>query len=313
MKRFVAASAMRLTALAFVAVVAPVVPAVASTLEEFLNAPVWYLEYEVSLTSAYQGSYEDGKMSFTSNLERVFSGAEVLNLRSAGPGPLSMTQMMASPSDGSTPSVADQQKATMKMLSAMDHTANWLVAGAGLEENAPDPTAGIAGSVAATRIDYTRVDTGRDLVDDMGTQFDLKRTTTIKGTGQTQAGGFGSVIFEMDTAEKSYTLTLPIGFNPLEATATREMVEVTQIEGAAPTEVRESGEISIGQYPDGLALDDATAGGMAGAALIRGVLDASTGKISGEQSFQAHYPDRNETAPGTLVFKYTLTMTPPKK
>jgi hypothetical protein len=216
-------------------------------------------------------------------------------------------------SGGIAPSAADAQEITKKMMSLMDHTANWLVGGAALDENATDPTAGMMGLARPARLDYKRVDTGKDLVDETGSKFDWTQTTTIKGTGNVQAGGFGSIILEMDTAEKSFVLQLPLGFDAQDGKAAQETVDVLQSKGSPPTEERKSEEVSLDRVPDGLALDEPPAGSAAGGTLIRGVLDPSTGTISGEQSFNAHYNERNTTTPGTIVFKYTLTMTPPKK
>jgi hypothetical protein len=311
-----AATINRSIALTLAALASPVAPALASTADEFLNAPVWYLRYEVTFTSSRQGSYEHvpGEMiSFTSTLERVFSAQEVLNLRSGGPGPISMVAM-AGVSDGSTPSVAEAQRMSMEMMALMDHTANWLAGGPAMDENATD--AEIAAATEPTspaRVDYKRVDTGRNLTDEMGGKFDLTATTTVKGSGMVLAGGFGTTVLEMDTARKAYVLVLPYGFNAMMARATEETVTITTAQGSPPNETRQTNDVPIDRYPPELKLDEPQKGGSEGGVLIRGVLDPSTGKISGEQSFMAHYKERNETAPGTLVVKYTLTMTKPTK
>ena len=315
MSRSNAARPVRLSPLTLAAVVATSAPAVASTADEFLNAPVWYLEYEVSLQSTSSGSadLEIGKLSFTANLQRVFAGAAELNLRSGGPGPLAMGELLGG-SAGAAPSAADAMKAQEKLMSVMDHTANWLVAGAALEENATDPTSGMMGSARPARIDYRRVDTDKGLLDETGNKFDRTTTTTIKGTGTVLGGGFGGIILEMNTAEKSFMLTLPLGFGVQEGNAVQETVEVVHAAGSAPVETRNTEEVALDRVPQGLVLDDPSTSKMAAAVTVRGVLDPSTGKISGEQSFKVRYDEvLNTKAPGTALVKYTLTMTPPKK
>jgi hypothetical protein len=168
------------------------------------------------------------------------------------------------------------------------------------------------GATRPARLDYKRIDTGKGLLDDDRVEFDWTRTTTIKGTGDVQGGGFGGIILEMNTAEKTFVLTLPLGFAS-EAKASREIVDVTMKKGSAPTEERKSDETALDIVPQGLALDTPPSGTPGGGLLLRGTLDPSTGKISGEQTFQAHYDEPNATAPGTVVVKYTLTMMPPKK
>jgi hypothetical protein len=304
-----------LIALTAAAIIATASPAAASTAEEFLNAPVWYLEYEVSLKSTSSGSedLEVGKLSFTANLERVFAGAAELNLRSGGPGPIAMGELLGG-SAGATPSAADAMKINEKLMSVMDHTANWMVAGNALDENATDPTAGMMGSARPARIDYKRVDTSKGLLDDDGRELDRTVTTTIKGTGKVLGGGFGGIILEMNTAEKSLILTLPLGFAVQEGSAVEEIVEVLHPKGSAPVETRKTEDVPLDRVPQGLVLDDASTSKAAGAVTVRGVLDPSTGKISGEQSFKVRYDEVLRTkAPGTALVKYTLTMTPPEK
>lgn len=297
------------------ALVASAAPVAASTSEEFLNTPVWYLAYEVTFTSSHQGSYQTadgGTMTFTSSLERVFSAHEVLNLRSGGPGSITMMSL-AGTADGSQPTAADAQRISMEMMALMDHTANWLAGGPGMDENATDADIAAASQpTSPARIDYRRMDTGKNLIDELGGKFDRTVTTTVVGEGLVLVGGFGTTILEMDTVKKTYTLALPHGFNAMLARATLETVDVTTPKGAAPLETRKTEDIPIDRYPYDLKLAEPQAGGMAGGMLIRGVLDPATGKISGEMSFNATHTERNETVPGTLVVKYTLSTTKPQ-
>jgi hypothetical protein len=291
----------------------------AATAEEFLNAPVWYLQYEVSFKSTHQGTSPSphGSMSFTSSLERVFSASDALNLRSQGPGAITMGAMYGGTA-GKQPSVAEAQEMTMRMMAQMDHTANWMAGGAAADPNATD--AELEASVTASttpsspaRLDYTRVDVGKHLVDETGGKYDTKRTTTVKGTAQVLTVGMGSYIFEMDTAAKTYLLTLPLGFSGQSAMVTSQSVTFTQSEGTPGIETRESDEMPFDRIPSGLALDAPPEGSPQGAVLLRGTLDPAKGHISGEISLPAHYDENNSNAPGTLVIKYTLAITPPAK
>jgi hypothetical protein len=217
-------------------------------------------------------------------------------------------------SDGKTPTAAEAQAISMKMLAQMENTANWMAGGVGLDENATDAdiTAGMQPS-SPVRLDYTRVDTGKDLTDEMGVKFDSKVTKTIQGTGVVQAGGMGVIIFEMDTSSKTFVLTLPFVFNAQSAAAKSETVTFVQPKGAAGEETREASDVPFDLFPSGLALEDPKQGFQSGGVTIRAAFDPSKGLISGEQSFQGRYAEANEPVPGTFVFKYTLTMTPPAK
>jgi len=314
MKRIAAARpAGWMTLLLAAAFVAPASPTAASTAEEFLTAPVWYLQYEVTITSKHQGARTDpgGTISFTSSLTRVMTDTQKLNLRSQGPGPISMTAMAA----GATGQVsqADAQKLSMEMLSQMDHTANWLVGGAGLDSMATEADIAKDSTPSSpSRVDYVRVDTGRGLIDEMGNAFDLTRTTTVKGEGNVLVMGFGAIILEMDTAKKTYALSLPIGTGPTGPGVTHEVVTVIQYKGKQPEEDRKTSE-QVLDFPSGLELEMPDRQAPQGGVLIRGTLEPASGKISGTQTYKAHYPEDSTAAPVTVVFKYTLTMTPPRQ
>ena len=288
----------------------------ASTATEFLNAPVWYAQYEVTLTSNYQGTTPTlhGQMAFTSSLVRVVTGTDKLNLRSQGPGAIGMTELTAGA--GKTPSAADAQQMTTKMMAMMDNTANWMVGGAIIDnENATD--AEIAADAAprgTVSIDYTRVDTGKDLVDETGGKYDSKVTRTMKGSGAVQVGGMGATYFEMSTSGNSFSLVLPFAFSAQSAGAKMVTVTFIQGKGTPGEETRSESDQVFDLFPSGIEIDNPPKGSPQGGVLIRGTFDPATGKIAGEQSYPAHWSDLGATpAPGTLKFKYTLTMTPPAK
>lgn len=286
----------------------------AATAAEFLNAPVWYVQYQVTFTSNYQGTSPSlhGQMTFTSSLVRVVSGSDKLNLRSQGPGATGMQELTAG--IGKNPSAADAQKMTMKMMSMMDNTANWMVGGASIDnENATDAEITASGMPMGTvSIDYTRVDIGQDLVDETGSKYDSKVTTTMKGSGPVQVGGMGATNFEMSTSDNSFSLVVPFVFNAQSAGAKMVTVTFIQAKGTPGEETRSENDRPFDLFPSGLALDNPPKGSPQGGVLIRGTFDPATGKIAGEQSFPAHYDDMSATTgPGTLKFKYTLTTTPP--
>ena len=81
-----------------------------------------------------------------------------------------------------------------------------------MDEGADENTANTPAPATVT-IDYTRVDTGKDLVDEMGGKFGQKTTTTMKGTGTVQSVCLSVCVLELNTAEKSFVFTAPIGFN----------------------------------------------------------------------------------------------------
>jgi hypothetical protein len=306
-RRFAPALAL-VTALLF-----PATPLRAATAQEMLNAPVWYLEYTVTLTSTHSGGYDrnGGKVSFTSTLTRVTSDRKSFNVRSQGPGALSMMEMAAGATGGGA--AADAQRLQTEMLSQMDNMANWIVGGATMDPGGTD--ADVAKDTtpsSPSRIDYQHVENGVGLVDETGAKYDYTRTTTIRGEGMVLIMGLGAMTLEMNTAKKTYSVTLPSGAAPTGPGVVREEVYAHRAEGQQPTESRESEEQRI-DFPSGLSLVMPQQNGMQGGVVIRGTLDPASGKIAGEQSFPATYTDGAEKIPATLVFKYVLTTTPPKQ
>jgi hypothetical protein len=301
--------------LALAAAVATPHVAAAATAQEFLNASVWYAQYEVTFTSNYQGTAPSlhGSMTFTSSLTRVLKGTDKLNLRSQGPGAIGMAKL--SEGMGKNASAADAQKMTMKMMAMMDNTANWMVGGASIDdENASDAEITASGMPMGTvSIDYTRVDTGKDLVDETGNKYDSQSTTTMKGSGAVQVGGMGATNFEMSTSDNSFSLVLPFVFNAQSAGTKMVTVDSWSSKGTPGETKTSERDVAFDLYPMGIELDSPPAGSPQGGVLIRGTFDPATGKIVGEQSFPAHYKDSGNPAPGTLTFKYTLTTTPPAK
>ncbi|HET6348222.1 MAG TPA: hypothetical protein VFH88_03980 [Candidatus Krumholzibacteria bacterium] len=285
--------------------------ALTATLDDYLNTPVWYLSYQVTLKASYETTNDVpvGTSVTTINLERVMSDQKEFNLRSAGMGPLSMRAL----ADPDKASAADAGQTSMKVLNSMDTCANWLAAGAGANPNATD--ADIAKDTepsSPSRIDYTRVDSNRDFVDETGTVFDVTTTTTIKGTGKVLVMGMGTVILEMNKASKTYMLTLPFGSSPTGPEIKREIVTVARPKGKAPDEQRESGALET-DFPARLELNPPQPDGIDGGVLIRGTLDPAAGKIAGQQTFNVNFNDGPYALPGTLTFTYALTTMPPAK
>ena len=306
----------RLLALVVVAAVAAPSLALAATAAEFLNAPVWYAQYDVTFTSNYQGTNQTqvGPVSFTSSLVVVYSGLDKLNLRSQGPGAIGMQSLTAGV--GKNPSAADAQAMTTKMMAMMDNTANWMFGGATADNpNATDAEIAASGIPMGTcRVDYTRIDTGTGLADGAGGVYDSKTTRTMKGSGPVQIGGMGVVTFEMSTADNSYALILPFVCNAQGAGTKMVTVYFVQSKGQPGEETRTENDTAFDLFPAGLEMDNPPANSPQGGVLLRGTFDPATGKIAGQQSFPAHFNDLSgTTGPGTLTFKYSLTMTPPAK
>ncbi len=284
----------------------------AATAQDFLDAPVWYVHYEVTFVSNYTvpTSSMHGPMTSTTTFTRVLTGTDKLNLRSQGPGAIGMAELTEGM--GKSPSMAESQKMTMKMMSMMDVRANWMVGGdavdGGSSENSGLVTAG------TVSVDYTCVATGKDLVNETGSKYDLTVTSTVKGSGPVQSGGMGVSVLELDTSDNSFAVTLPFACGAQGPGAKMQIVSVAQGKGGSPDESRSERDVRFDTFPADITLDSAPKGSAQGGVLLRGTFDPATGKIAGEQSFPAHWNDNTVTpAPATLTFRYTLTTTPPAK
>jgi hypothetical protein len=297
-------------------------PAAAKDTQDFLNAPVWYLAYDVSYKVSHEGTYTTWDLrdrsterpaNFTVSLDRSFSGSAVLGTRGPGPGTLSMAAMAGSWSDGSAPTPA-QQAELMRLYSRIDQMANWMLGGSSSDdyETAMDDTkAGIEASMGPARVEYTRVDKGERFTTS-GSPYRFTIRTTGRAEGKVLSATT-MVTLEIDAGTGRYLLCLPFVYSPeTSSKGSQETVHVTEHEGQPPQEERSTNSFQLG-FPRDLALDDPK-GHPEGGVVLKGDIDPATGRISGEQSFKAHFSESDGTiVSGTLTFRYTLTMTPPAK
>jgi hypothetical protein len=294
-------------------------PVASKDIQDFLNAPVWYVAYEVSYKGSHEETYNTPALhrsgTFTISLDRSFSGSTILNVRSPGPGALSLSATTGRSSDGSalTPAQQAEMAARMQaMYMRMDELANWMAGGSNLgEPTQDDVNADIEASKGPALVKYERVDKG-DAIDTAGRPFKFTNRTTGRAEGRVSSAS-SMLTLDIDAASKQYTLYLPFAYNPMGSPpGSQETVHVTETEGQPPHEERSTEDFDL-EFPRDLALDDSE-GHMEKGVVLKGDIDPATSRISGEQSFKAHFSDSHgATVSGTLTFRYTLTMTPPEE
>lgn len=239
-------------------------PAAGKDVEDFLNAPVWYLEYEVSFKSSAEGSVAaaEGPMTFTTSVAAAFSAALALDMRSPGAN-MSMSLGMGGSADGSAPTAAQVQKMTLDMMERMDTMANWMNSGVSYDENASIEEAQAAAMAhmdvlsGPARFEYVDVMTGDNLVSDFGSKYNQTVRQTLSGAGRVLPDG--PILFEIDAAAKTFTLSLPVGFNNMDdLTAVKgEAITRTEPAGGQPEEQRVPIETDLTSvFPSVLAVDD---------------------------------------------------------
>jgi hypothetical protein len=287
-----------------------VAPAAAKDMEAFLNAPAWQLEYEVTFVCRAEGPIPvpKGALSYTLSLDRRFSGALPLDVRSGGPN-LATLRLVTGSESGSAASL-QQQSAITELMMRVDDIANWINGGPTMDEGSSDEAQQAAMlefmASGTASIDYTLVETGVDLQDEMGQVFDSVRRTTAKGAGKVMPPT--SLVFEIDAKSKRYMVTLPITFGDASPSPSVkwETTERVQAKGAAPSESRTTRETTLESFPRNVVVDD-PAVLIGQLPTMEGSVDPSLGKISGERSVPAHYEETGRTIAGTLTFRYTLT------
>jgi hypothetical protein len=291
----------------------------ASGAREYMDAPVWYLHYDVSFTATrddtrkLEVTTQLGPQTLTTDMsmDLRFSNSVALDNRMDGPV-LSTADQELEISPGMTQ--AQQLAAMEKMMSSMDHTANWT-------EKPPEMGDDLAAamqqrmeeSAVPAYLEYHRVAVQGGLLNEFNRHYDMTTFTTWKGEGMVSPSA--GTIFEVDAAAGEYLLTLPFGFQDMNTEMdTVKVEEVTQTAEPGDTPL-ETGRMNSGRSlepPDDFGLLDPKLQ-MDDMALIHGKLQPGAGKISGERSFQAHFTDQGETDTGTLTFRYTLATTPPPK
>jgi hypothetical protein len=309
------------TMLTCVAATVQVAPAFGSDFETYLAAPVWYLEFEVGFKTSSADTTRNGAATIATSIsmDRSFSAMWPLDVRLDGPSTVLNASYLSGAADGKVPSAAEQMKALQGRMARMSTAANWMSGGGAMslgedatfEESQAAAKAAMDAAMGPVRMDYLRVDVGTDFFNELGERYDMTVRTTRKGSGSVYPGGGQSITFEIDAAAKKYALVLPMSFNDMGATMTRETLRSIQSKGGAPDETRDSTEQGFGSFPSDLTVDE-PANMQAAMVIVRGDVDPASGTIAGERSMGAHYTEGDgKPVAGTLTLRYKLSMTRP--
>jgi hypothetical protein len=273
--------------------------AIAQGAGSLLEAPVWYLDLEVSLDGALaQSGKLENDAAWTENmtLHRVLSGVVQLDLRSPG-SVIGLT--MAAMKD---PAAINPQT----VLSQLNDMANWIEGGTDLPETEAQMQKYLADRNVSVTLKYERTRTVEGAASEMGTLYDQTVHTTVGGSGEMSI--WQSIKFEMDRKAMKYWFVIPYQF-PLPDGATKGTTETrTQPKSGGPVDVQTSG-IDYDNFSQNLKLD--TPSGMGDFPVVEGKLPATGSSISGQSAFPVHFTDGNDSVPGTLTVKYTFTQKAP--
>jgi hypothetical protein len=309
--------------LATVAVLGSVGVQAANTIQDFLSAPKWYVQYDMTFKVAHTGTGTNNGATTKTHItmNRTFSATCVLDMRMDGPSTVLNSSVLSGSADGSTPTVAEQMKHAQELMARMETTANWMSGGGllSIDENASDADqqAALAAAMQArygpATMEYVRIDSTWGLVNETGTGLNRSIRTTWTGNGMVFPGGGVDPLLEVDAPSGTYTLTLPYSFNAMEAMIKSQVTTIfTDPNWTNPDVHRDSSETGMGNFPSDIAADDPK-NIQAAMILIRGSVNPASGKISGEHSVAAHYTEATTPVPGTLTMHYTLSLTPPVK
>ncbi len=300
------------TASALVVLFMPLV-SFASDIQTLFNAEGYELQYEIIFKATAQGTYTPamtgGSCSYTTSLERHFTKSLPLNMRTGGPSISQVRSAMTMSAQKMT--LAESQKYTMDLLAKTEHTATWMNAGIEVADDATDEQQQAAGLayIEATKgmctLDYTIVDICKDLVTEMGTQYD--QTTKTHGAGSGKVRNSDQIMMEMDASSKKYLLML--GYSYMDDSSSSVQITVdthSESKGEPPHDTTTFNYTSLEIFNHDFRVDDSTA--LVGMNLyLEGNIDPATGKIVGEHNLRAHYPGYQGDVPGILTIRYTLT------
>jgi hypothetical protein len=278
------------------------------------DAPAWYVDYEATLKTKHTVPLEDGSGTITWTIDRVFSGAGVLDMRNEG-AVLSAgadQSMVMDPDKIKSMSPAEQLKLTQQYLDAMQYTANWM----------PGPLEGMEDldalrrhmeSVSVpVRINYEKFTKGVT-EDELGVKNDYEwRTTATSSSSKIYLGD--QFKFEINTSSKKYWLVLPYHGQDMSGTEGVEWVETDRRKQVGTSawgdEERRTWKGFVEQFLANFMVGDAR--DRVKVPVIEGTFGGS-GTISGEESFAGSILDGPYTVPVTLTYRYTLTTEPPAK
>jgi hypothetical protein len=291
--------------------------ALASEARAQREAPVWYLDYQVTMKASHSssGPRDQGTCNTTWAFDRSFAGVKKLDLRSDGAN-LTQTLSMSAmdPEKIKTMSPAEQLKFTQQFLDAMQYTANWIP---GPLEVGDDLAAMRKYTIEASnpvRVSYDSVSICDNMVNEMGNRYAQYRRTTVPVTaGKGYAGEV--FVFEMNTAHKKYWISIPYLVQDMEGTT--RPVKFDDVSKIGPPGAKTWGpedkgthDMPIDWLPFGLKIDPTPPWQ---SPIVQGTLPATEGRISGEQSFKGSFAEGAGTIPVTLTYKYTLTTTAPAR
>jgi hypothetical protein len=284
----------------------------ANTIDEFLQAPIWYVDFEVILKAKLDSSSTKGNSTHTVHifLERKFSANWPIDMRQDGPSMILGMDALSGGGAGTKQTQDDATKMMQDMMARMGTSANWTSTAGALDG---DTDAGMKAAMGPATLDYLRVDTSTNVLDEMNMLNDIFVRETRKGSGPVLPGGGQGIIFEIDGPTKKYTLQLPHGFNDMNTSLIHETQTIVDPKSGDPITTNKKEEVGLRLFPGMLDIVDST-NLQGGLVTVKGDVDPSTGKISGERTIAIRYDDKSPlTVPGTLTFKYTLTMTKPAK
>ncbi len=297
-----------------VAVLLTVCLALASAVHAQLDAPVWYVQYEVRIhaDASHAQSGMQGPTTVAWKVDNSFENTVKLDMRNMGQV-LSLDMSKFDTAKMQNMSPTEQLKMSQQMLDAMQNCANWMVGPVeGLDDGEAMQAHMIATSVPV-RINYDCTTTGSNLVTEMGSHYDLLVRTTAVDSSKKVYCSPDQVKFEMNAATHKYWLVIPFVFRSME-NKTPEVEFVTVSKTCAPgTNAWGEGErttnmTSIDIIGSEFKLD--TLPNRSQNPLIEGTIDAS-GRIAGQKSFQGHMTSTGPDVPVTLTYTYTVTQTPP--
>ncbi len=302
-----------ITAISCIALVIAVSVA-ATDIQTLRQAPVWYLNYDVTYTASYDSTTpnrDGGTRRVMITVSRSFSSQEMLDMRSDGP---SVYSSMIVGADGKV-AAPDMQA----VLANMENAANWSPGPANYADNATDEEINAANDarmktpVGPAKLDYLRVDVCDNCPDEMGYLHKVTKRTTKTSSGNVHPMGSTPLTLEINAKDKKYSLFLTPAYTDMGTMLKWETVDTVETKGEAPAVTSKNGEVGLSLAPSHtLQLDDPKQTGLA-MVLVKGDIDPALDKITGERTIPASYKDGQETVHGTLTVRYTLSMTPPEK
>lgn len=307
---------------------APPVPGVSEEAQQFLNAPVWYFNYTVTIKHNETVTFSTGG-SRTTTSERVMNGRMMLGLRSQGPTLSVVT------GDAKPPSLVSQLAAGQaQAFAGLGANANAQSAIAGLSSTLGGITAAqveqaqaefdafvhnYANWISGVNIDESKTDEENEqiLVQVRQKNFEVQERYRWQFTGSTNVGGYdrgaangsGTVAyhsepaFEIDGANRKFKLLFDLRFG--DSLSTQDALRGVE-EHAIGTIHYQRIEIKTGLHSGEHALGDLRPA----YGIIEGVLPPGFGNISG-QSLHSIVGSRGNVI-GSVSVQYVLSPNPPE-